>query len=169
MGCMWHMVVEYELKVAIFLADEMIPKALNAGDAKIHLQRALNCLVGSAGEGFRGDLGHPTKGVGQGAIITDLMQADVPGASDALVCAMLARQMARRGLEQNDLTEIRRLGKVEERDLTEIRRIGRVVSHLLQAAAEALWSAEGIRTAPTPAAQAAEPRVDVLGGDLVFR
>lgn len=62
-----------ELKTAIThvgLANE----ADTPEKVQMHLQHAVNCLVGEQGEGFDDSVGNPCKGLGQGAI--DDVQAD---------------------------------------------------------------------------------------------
>ncbi len=133
MPCGVGVPIANQLNAAHFAVDHVAQRVTNLEDARLHLRRAINHLVGPGqGQGYDDRAGgmqympikrddNPDAGLGQG-IIPDLTrsQEQLPGAKEALPIAVAAREVAKQALAKNDVQEIQQSSKT--------------ISHMLQSA-----------------------------------
>ncbi len=121
MGCMAPLPAGYQLKIAHFLTGQLAQRASDAGEARKHVQRAINALVGPNGVGFREepDVKNPVHGLGDGTVpygaipYLEVMvgQKQVENAKEAHTIAEVARKVALLCREKHDLRDVQRLSK----------------------------------------------------------
>lgn len=116
MGCHAPLPAGYQLQIAHFLTGQLARKTPDIGEARQHVQRAVNALGGTRGRYYNvdQDVRFPVHGLGlgEGAIaeLAHMVGERIEGAREAHKIAELAYEVLGLGLNpKNSISDIQRL------------------------------------------------------------